>query len=99
MRDRASFEFALAAAAVGLELSGAIIRAARVALGGVATKPWRARFAEAALVGQRANPDTFRAAAEAEMKEAKSHGANDYKIELTKRTLVRALSDLAGGVA
>jgi len=99
VRDRASFEFALAAAAVGLELTGATIRAARVALGGVATKPWRARFAEAALAGQRATPDTFRAAAEAEMKEAKGHGANDYKIELAKRTLVRALSDLAGGVA
>jgi xanthine dehydrogenase YagS FAD-binding subunit len=99
VRDRASFEFALASAAVGLELAGATIRTARVALGGVATKPWRARFAEAALAGQRATPDTFRAAAEAEMKEAKGHGANDYKIELAKRTLVRALSDLAGGAA
>ena len=99
VRDRASFEFALASAAVGLELAGGTIRAARVAFGGIATKPWRARFAEAALVGQRATPEVFRAAAEAEMKSAKGHGANDYKIELAKRTLVRALNDLAGGAA
>ncbi len=99
VRDRASFEFALASAAVGIELANGTIRNARVAFGGIATKPWRARFAEAALTGQRPSPDVFRAAAEAEMKNAKGHGANDYKIELAKRTLVRALSDLTGGAA
>jgi xanthine dehydrogenase YagS FAD-binding subunit len=99
VRDRASFEFALASAAVGLELAAGTIRAARVAFGGIATKPWRARFAEVALTGQRPTPDVFRAAAEAELKGAKGHGANDYKIELAKRTLVRALSDLTGGAA
>ncbi|MCU1246338.1 MAG: xanthine dehydrogenase [Acidobacteria bacterium] len=99
IRDRAAYEFALASAAVGLELDGGTIRSARVALGGVGTKPWRARSAEAALTGQRPSPDLFRAAAEAEMKSAVSHGQNAYKIELAKRTLVRALSDLAGGAA
>lgn len=99
VRDRASFEFALASAAVGLDIDSGTIRAARVALGGVGTKPWRARAAEAALTGQRASADVYRAAAEAEMKDAKGYGANDYKIELARRTLVRALSDLAGGAA
>ncbi|HKS21761.1 MAG TPA: xanthine dehydrogenase family protein subunit M [Thermoanaerobaculia bacterium] len=96
VRDRTSYEFALASAAVGLQIDGGVIRAARVALGGVGTKPWRSRFAEAALVGQAPSDQVFRAAAEAEMKDAKGHGMNDYKIELAKRTLVRALGDLAG---
>src|SRR5207244_5080673 len=82
IRDRAAYEFALTAAAVGLDLDGSQIRSARVAFGGVGTKPWRARFAEAALVGQRATPDVFRAAAEAEMKSAVAHRQNAYKIEL-----------------
>jgi len=99
VRDRASFEFALASAAVGLEVADGTIRSARVALGGVGTKPWRSRFAEAALTGQRPTPKIFRDAAEEEMKSAQGHGANDYKIELVKRTLVRALSELAGGEA
>jgi len=99
VRDRTSYEFALASAAVGLQLDNGVIRAARVALGGVGTKPWRSRFAEAALVGQVPSERLFRAAAEAEMKSAKGHGMNDYKIELAKRTLVRALGDLVGGAA
>ena len=68
-------------------------------LGGVGTKPWRARIAEAALTGRRATADVFRAAAEAALQEAKSYGQNGFKIELAKRTLVRALTDLAGGAA
>jgi xanthine dehydrogenase YagS FAD-binding subunit len=96
VRDRTSYEFALASAAVGLQIDDGVIRAARVALGGVGTMPWRSRFAEAALVGQAPTDAVFRAAAEAEMKDAKGHGMNDYKIELAKRTLVRALGDLAG---
>jgi xanthine dehydrogenase YagS FAD-binding subunit len=99
IRDRSAYEFALASAAVGLEISGGSIRSARIALGGVATKPWRARFAEAALVGKEPTKDAFRAAAEAEMKSAIAHGQNEYKIELAKRTIVRALGDLAGGAA
>jgi xanthine dehydrogenase YagS FAD-binding subunit len=99
IRDRSAYEFALASAAVGLDMNEDTIRSARVALGGIATKPWRARFAEAALVGQRASKELFRAAAEAEMKSAVPHGQNAYKIELAKRTLVRALGNLAGGAA
>ena len=99
IRDRAAYEFALASAAVGLDISGDTIRSARIAFGGVGTKPWRAKFAEAALVGQRPTPNIFRAAAEAEMKSAKSYGQNAFKIELMKRTLVRALTDLTGGAA
>jgi xanthine dehydrogenase YagS FAD-binding subunit len=65
----------------------------------VGTKPWRARAAEAVLIGQRPSRDLFRAAAEAEMKSAEPRRQNAYKIELAKRTLVRALTDLAGGAA
>ena len=99
VRDRTEYEFALASAAVGLDLSGATIHAARVALGGVGTKPWRARKAEAMLMGKAPTADVFRAAADAEMAEAKGYGMNEYKIELARRTLVRALGDLAGGAA
>lgn len=99
VRDRSSYEFALASAAVGADVAGGTIRSARVAFGGIATKPWRAKFAEAALVGQKPSAKVFRDAAEAELKDAKGHGMNDYKIELAKRTLVRALEDLTGGAA
>jgi xanthine dehydrogenase YagS FAD-binding subunit len=99
VRDRASYEFALASAAVGLDIDNGIIRSARVALGGIGTKPWNAKFAAAALVGQRPASEVFRAAAEAELKGAKGFGHNDFKIELAKRTVVRALTDLAGGAA
>src|SRR5205823_4051878 len=103
IRDRASFEFALASAAVGLDvindLAGATIRSARVALGGVGTKPWRSREAEAALVGKPATADVFRAAANAALSGAVPHEQNAFKVELARRTLVRALSDLAGGAA
>ena len=95
IRDRAAYEFALASAAVGLEIANNAIRSARIAFGGVGTKPWRAKFAEAALIGKAPTRDVFRAAAEAEMKSAKGYRQNAFKIELMKRTLVRALSDLA----
>jgi xanthine dehydrogenase YagS FAD-binding subunit len=94
VRDRASYEFALASAAVALDLEGGTIRAARVALGGVATKPWRSREAEAALTGQRATKETFRAAADAAFAEARPRRDNAFKIELGKCTLVRALEEL-----
>ena len=99
VRDRASYEFALTSAAVGLDLDNGVIRSARVALGGVGTKPWRAFEAEKALTGQRATESVFRAAAEAELHNAKPHEHNAFKVELAKRTLVRALTDLAGGAA
>jgi xanthine dehydrogenase YagS FAD-binding subunit len=99
IRDRASYEFALSSAAVGLELDGSVIGSARVALGGVGTTPWRAHVAEAELVGQHVSIAAFRRAADSEMRTARGYGHNDFKIELVKRTLVRALTDLAGGAA
>jgi xanthine dehydrogenase YagS FAD-binding subunit len=95
VRDRASFAFALASAAVALDLDGGRIRNARVALGGVGTKPWRSRLAEAALVGKEPTPAAFRAAAEAELKGAVPRKENAFKIELAKRTMVRALTTAA----
>jgi len=99
IRDRASFEFAVTSAAVGLDLAGGTIRSARVALGGVGTKPWRSTAAEAELIGKAANDATFRAAAEAALAGAQPRQLNRFKVELAKRTLVRALGDLAGGAA
>ena len=95
VRDRASFAFALAAAAVALDLNGKSIRDARVALGGVATKPWRSREAEHALIGKPATVATFRAAANAALAGAKAHKDNAFKVELAKRTLVRALVEVS----
>lgn len=92
LRDRASYEFALASAAVAVDLNGTTIRTARVALGGVATKPWRSHEAEQALTGASANADTFRAAAEAALKSAKPLRYNAFKIELAKMALTRALN-------
>jgi xanthine dehydrogenase YagS FAD-binding subunit len=92
VRDRASYAFALASAAVALDLDGTSIRQARVALGGVGTKPWRSPEAERALVNQTASPAAFRAAAEEAMTGAVAHRENAFKIELIKRTLVRALT-------
>jgi xanthine dehydrogenase YagS FAD-binding subunit len=99
VRDRASYEFALASVACALETDGARIVRARVALGGVATVPWRAHAAESALTGAAANAETFRRAAEAALEGARSRAHNAYKIELAKRTIVRALRDACGGAA
>jgi xanthine dehydrogenase YagS FAD-binding subunit len=98
VRDRASYEFALASAAVALDLDGGrggTIHAARVALGGVGTKPWRSAEAEQALAGKKADEGTFRAAAEAALRNAKPQKDNAFKIELAKRTLARALTTAA----
>lgn len=92
LRDRASHEFALASAAVAVDLNGSTIRAVRVALGGVATKPWRSHDAEQVLTGAPANADTFRAAAEAALKSAKPLRYNTFKLELAKMALARALN-------
>jgi xanthine dehydrogenase YagS FAD-binding subunit len=99
VRDRASYEFALSSAAVGLNVENGVLRSARIALGGVGTKPWRAHVAEAELAGQKVSIAAFRRAADSEMRTARGYGHNDFKIELAKRTLVRALTDLAGGAA
>ncbi|MBV9405741.1 MAG: xanthine dehydrogenase family protein subunit M [Acidobacteriaceae bacterium] len=96
VRDRASYEFALASVAVALDLDGDTIRQARVALGGVATVPWRSREAEAALQNQPARLETFRAAADAALAGAKPQHHNGFKIELAKRTLVLGLEELVG---
>ncbi len=91
IRDRASYEFALASAAVALDLDGETVREVRIALGGVATRPWRAHEAEAALKGRALTSGSAREAAEVAFASAVTHGANDYKPELGRRTLVRAL--------
>jgi xanthine dehydrogenase YagS FAD-binding subunit len=90
-RDRASYEFALASAAVIVELEGRKIRKAQVAMGGVGTIPWRSPGAEHALSGAEANERAFRKAAEAALHGAKGRKDNSFKIELAKRTLIRAL--------
>jgi xanthine dehydrogenase YagS FAD-binding subunit len=95
IRDRQSYEFALASVAVALDLDDGMVREARIALGGVATKPWRAREAEAALRGGPVTPQTARHAAETVFAGAVTHGQNDFKPELGRRTLVRALLQAA----
>ena len=95
VRDRASYAFALVSVAAALDVQNGKINAARVALGGVAHKPWRAQRAEAVLVGQAVGEKTFRAAAEAELAPAKGYKHNSFKIELAKRAIVRALSTVA----
>jgi xanthine dehydrogenase YagS FAD-binding subunit len=97
IRDRASYAFAIVSVAAALEIDASKkITAARIALGGVAHKPWRAQKAEQQLVGQNADEKTFQAAAEAELAAAKGFAHNEFKIELAKRSIVRALSTVAG---
>ncbi len=98
VRDRASYEFALTSAAVALDVSNGKINASRIALGGVGTKPWRSLAAEKVLNGASANAQTYRAAAEAALAGAKPHKYNAFKIELAKRTLIRALETVGGMV-
>lgn len=98
VRDRAAFAFALASAAVGLDVADGKIRAARVALGGVATRPWRSAEAEQALIGQPPNRASFERAAAAALVDPKPRRDNAFKVTLVKRTIVRAL-ELAWGVS
>jgi len=93
LRDRAQYEFALASSAVVVSVSGGRIQRARVAFGGVGTKPWRSREAEKALEGQDASSENFRRAADAAMADAKPLKYNAFKIELAKRALVRTLTE------
>ncbi len=95
VRDRASFEFALASAAVALDTNDGKITAARVAFGGIATKPWRSTAAEQTLVGANVDGKAFHAAADAALKDARPRKHNGFKIELAKRTLIRALEAVA----
>ena len=97
IRDRLSYAFALVSVAAGLELDGDAIKEARFALGGVAHKPWRSTEAEAALRGQPANEVAFAKAADIVLREAEGFGGNTFKIELARRTIVRALSQAARG--
>ena len=90
LRDRTSYEFALASAAVVITVAGGKVTRARVAMGGVGTKPWRSPEAEAALVGQPVNQANFRKAAEAALRDAKPQSENAFKIELAKRCLTHA---------
>lgn len=91
VRDRASYEFAIASAAVALQLDGDTVRHVRIGLGGMAYRPWRAVEAEAALAGQALTESSAEAAATVALRNARTHGFNDYKPELARRTLVRAL--------
>jgi xanthine dehydrogenase YagS FAD-binding subunit len=94
VRDRASYEFALASAAVGLELRGDIIVDARVGLGGIATRPWRSEAAERVLRGAAATMSTFEEAANAALVGAKPLRDNAYKVELARAALIEALREL-----
>lgn len=91
LRDRASYEFALASAAVVVRVEGGHVRYARVAMGGVGTKPWRSHEAEHSLTGKPADAHTFHAAAEAALAQARTRKDNAFKVELAKRCLVRSL--------
>lgn len=100
VRDRASYEFAAASAAVGLELEadGRTIRDVRIALGGVATKPWRLHAVEASLKGKALDEAMLRSAAGAAVSDARSHGHNEFKIALAPKVVARALMTV-GGIA
>lgn len=97
LRDRSSYAFALVSVAVGLELDGNTIREARLALGGVAHKPWRDQAAEALLQGQPATPETFARVAAKVVENAVGYEHNSFKIELARRAIVRALKQAAEG--
>jgi xanthine dehydrogenase YagS FAD-binding subunit len=100
VRDRASYAFALVSAAAALDVTAdGTIRDVRLALGGVAPKPWRAFKAETMLRGGIAHAGSFRAAAEAELAEAAGLSGNNFKIELAKRVIVAILTELAGEAA
>ncbi len=98
VRDRASYDFALVSVAAALELDGGTVRSARIALGGVAHKPWRAESAERLLIDQKAAAESFAAAAREAVAGARPLRDNAFKVELARRSVIRALAQ-AGGVA
>lgn len=95
VRDRASYAFALVSVAAALDTENGVIRNVRIALGGVAHKPWRAYQAENLLGGAAVSIETFQRAAEAELTGARGYGYNDFKIELAMRLIVSVLSELS----
>jgi xanthine dehydrogenase YagS FAD-binding subunit len=95
VRERASYAFALVSTAAALDLDGNTIKAARLAMGGVAHKPWRLTAAEQSLVGQPATEASFRRAAEVAMQGAKAFKYNAYKLKLGPNTIVQALRTAA----
>lgn len=97
VRDRASYAFALTSVAAEVVLDGDTIASARIALGGVAHKPWRATLAEDALRGQAATEATFAGAADAELRHAEPQRGNEFKVELTKRAIVATLASVVEG--
>ena len=97
IRDRLSYAFALVSIAAALEIEGGKIKEARLALGGVAHKPWRDPAAEAALRGQAANEAAFTRAAELLLRDAKGYEHNSFKIDLARRGIVRTLTQAAQG--
>jgi xanthine dehydrogenase YagS FAD-binding subunit len=97
VRDRLSYAFALASCAAALEIADGRIRSARLALGGVGTKPWRSAEAERALTGEAPRPEAFRRAAEVALRGAHPRPDNSFKVELAMRTAVRALTLCAEG--
>ena len=97
IRDRLSYAFALVSVAAALEIDGGIIKEARLALGGVAHKPWRDKEAEAALAGQAPDEATFKQAADVVLRDAKGLAHNAFKIDLARRAIVRALTQAANG--
>lgn len=99
VRDRASYAFALVSVAAALEVEGGVVKDVRLALGGVAHKPWRARKAEDALRGGLVTEAAFRAAAEAELTDAAPLHDNGFKVELAKRVIIAVLGELAGVAA
>lgn len=99
VRDRTSYAFAIVSVASALDINNGTIRTARMALGGVAHKPWRSVEAEKILVGAKPNEQTFQAAAEATLKGAKGYKHNAFKVELAKRAIVRSLTIATEGTA
>ncbi|MEH6386513.1 MULTISPECIES: xanthine dehydrogenase family protein subunit M [Pseudomonas] len=99
LRDRASYAFALVSVAAALEIDGGVIRSARIALGGVAHKPWRDDAAEASLIGEAAEPLAFDRAAQLLLQGASGFEHNAFKIELARRAIKRALAEAARGTA
>jgi xanthine dehydrogenase YagS FAD-binding subunit len=97
LRERTSYAFAVVSAAAALRLEGGVIRQARLALGGVAARPWRAHEAEAVLAGAAPSPEAFTRAAEAALAPARPSGDNAFKIELARRIVVRALNQALAG--
>ena len=92
VRDRNSYAFALVSVAAALDVDNGTVRQVRIALGGVAHKPWRAENAERSLIDKKADETNFRAAAEAELRDARPLRHNAFKVELAKRSIVRALT-------